>query len=129
MMVNWNCAPGGIAPDKFVLTLVSAGPSVVVVQEAVLLFLAATCSLGPLTETLFTSGMFWPTLTSTVAVSTIVPLAPAASPVGKFQVRTWPATVLGCGEAFSGKLAKVRPAGSVSTTVTIPASPDVPILL
>src|SRR5204862_5041695 len=102
MMVYRNCAPGGTEPDKFELMLVSAGPSVIVVDCAALLFLAATSSLGPLILALFTSGTFWPTPVSTVAVSTIVPLAPAGSPAGIFQVRTWPFTVFGCGEAFSG---------------------------
>src|SRR3954447_14781924 len=109
-MVNWNCAPGGTAPDRFEVMLVSAGPSVVVVHCAELLPLAAACSLGPLMVTLFVSGTFSPTLTSTVVVSAIVPpLGAAAKPAGKTQVRTWPLTLVGAGEAFSGVLVKLRP--------------------
>src|SRR5689334_1876319 len=128
-MVNSNCAPGGNGPEKFELILVSAGPSVVVVHEAVLLFVAAGCSLGPLIETLFTSGTFWPTLLFTVVVSTIVPLAPAAKPPGKFQVKTCPFTVFGCGEALAAVLVKLSPAGKVSLTTTVPVSPFMPMLL
>src|SRR3954470_10231888 len=105
-MVNWNCVPGEIGPEKFELILVSGGPSVMVVAWAVLLVLAASSSLGPLILTLFTSGTFRPTLVSTVAVSTIVPIAPDGSPAGKFQVRTWPFTMFGCGAALDDKLAK-----------------------
>ena len=87
-MVNWNCAPGGTAPDKFELMLVSAGPSVIVVDCAVLLSLAAASSLGPLMLTLFDQRNVLADSVSTVAVSTIVPLAPAGRPAGKLQVRT-----------------------------------------
>src|SRR3954465_7586050 len=111
-MVNWNCAPGGTAPDRFELTLVSAGPIVVVVHEAALLPLATSCSFIPLMVMLFTSGAFTPTLASTVAVSSIVPLMPAAmliggTPVGaKVQVTTWPFTLVGVNETLSGVLVK-----------------------
>src|SRR4051812_3239049 len=128
-MVNWNSAPGGTALDRFELTLVSAGPSVVVGHEAVLLFFAIACSFGPLIDTLFTSVVFWPTLTSTVAVIAIVPLAPPARPPGKLQVRTCPFTLVGCGEALAAVLVKLRPAGKVSDTTRVPVSVIVPMLL
>src|SRR4051812_21932859 len=115
-MVNWNCAPGGTAPDKFELILVSAGPSVVVVACAVLLVVATACSFFDAISTLLTTGTFTPRFTSDVVVRIIVLNAPPCTGAGTTQISLLPLTVVGSGTALPAPGVKPRPVGSVSVT-------------